>query len=164
MSNIWKSLNLLLINCEIELDLACSKDCIISEILNIAKVPANAANPLIARLPEGCVAVVTFEINSTKLYGLLVTLPINEKINFLENIKQGFKRPISWNKYRCGLTTKLKNNNLDYMIDPAFRNDNRLFVLSFTNGGNDTSDFFDKYYMQVTMILQEILLISITCH
>ena len=155
-----------MINCEIELDLACSKDCIKSEILNIAKVPANtAATPLIAHLPEGCTADVTFEINSTKLYGLLVTLSINEKINFLENIKPGFKRTISWNKCRCGLTTKLKNNNLDYMIDPAFRNDNRLFVLSFTNGGNDpTRDSSDKYYMQVTMILQEILLISITCH
>ena len=30
-----------------------------------------------------------------------------------------------------------KNNNLGCMIDPTFRNINRLFVLSFKNGGND---------------------------
>ena len=28
----------------------------------------------------------------------VVTLPINDNIKFLENIKQGFKRTISWNK------------------------------------------------------------------
>ena len=44
--------------------------------------------------------------------------------------------------------TVTKNNNLDYMIDPTFRNMNRLFVLSFTNGNDDpTRDFFDKYNM-----------------
>ena len=32
-------------------------------------------------------------------------------IKFLENIKQGFKSTISWNKYRSVITTQLKNNN-----------------------------------------------------
>ena len=52
-----------------------------------------------------------------------------DNIKFLENIKKGFKRTISWNKYRSEITTQLKNNNLNYMIDPTFRN--RLFLLSF---------------------------------
>ena len=39
------------------------------------------------------------------------------------------------------------------MIEPAFRNINRLFVLSFRAGENDpTRNYFDKYYM----LLQEI--------
>ena len=38
-------------------------------------------------------------ITSTKLYFPVVTLSINDSIKFLENIKQGFKRIISWNKY-----------------------------------------------------------------
>ena len=34
------------------------------------------------------------------------------------------------------------------MIDPAFRNINRIFVLSFKNGGDDPArDCFDNYYM-----------------
>ena len=42
---------------------------------------------------------------------------VNDNIKFLENIKQGFKRKISWNKYRCEITKQIKNNNLDYLID-----------------------------------------------
>ena len=34
------------------------------------------------------------------------------------------------------------------MIDPTFRNINRLFVLSFKNGNNDPARYsFDKYYV-----------------
>ena len=80
-------------------------------------------------------------------------MSINDNIKFLEYIKQGFKITISWNKYRSKITTQLKSNNLDYLIDPTFRNINRLFVLSFKNGNNDpTRDFFDKYYMQLVEI------------
>ena len=43
---------------------------------------------------------------------------------------------------------KKKKNDLDCLIDPTFRNINRLFVLSFKNGNDDpTKDSFDKYYM-----------------
>ena len=42
----------------------------------------------------------------------------------------------------------MENNNLDYLIDPIFRNVNRLFVLTFENGNNDpTRNYFNKYYM-----------------
>ena len=64
------------------------------------------------------------------------------QINF-RNIKQGFKRTISWNKYRSEITIQPKNNNLDYLIDPAFRNINRLFVLSFISFKIQKS-FFDQ--------------------
>ena len=39
-------------------------------------------------------------ITSTKLIVPVVTLFINDNIIFLENTKQGFKRTVSWNKYR----------------------------------------------------------------
>ena len=46
LSNFWRSLGFPLINCEIELELSCSKDYPISEISNPRKVAANpAANP-----------------------------------------------------------------------------------------------------------------------
>ena len=41
---------------------------------------------------------INFMINGTKLYVPAVTLSINDNIKFLENIKQEFKRTISWNK------------------------------------------------------------------
>ena len=72
---------------------------------------------------------------------------------FKKNIKEGFKRTISWNKYRSEITTQPKNNNLNYLIDPTFRNINRLFVLSFKNGDNDPKrNSFDKYYMPLVEI------------
>ena len=75
-------------------------------------------------------------------------MSIHDNIKLLENIKQGFKRAISWNKYKSQITTQPKNNNLDYLIDPTFRNINRLFVLSFKNDNDDpTRNYFDEYYM-----------------
>ena len=56
-------------------------------------------------------------IISAKLNVPVIPLSINNNIKFLENLKQRFKRTISWNKYRSKITTQPKNNNLDYMID-----------------------------------------------
>ena len=96
---------------------------------------------------------VGFIITSTKLYVPVVTWFANYNIKFSENIKQGFKRAISLNKYRSEITTQLKSNSLDYLIDPTFRNINRLFALSFKNGNDDPERHsFDKYYMPLEEI------------
>ena len=63
------------------------------------------AENLIVNLPVQArkakqITEATFQINNAKLYVPLVTLSINDNIKFLENIKQGIKRVISWNKYR----------------------------------------------------------------
>ena len=87
-------------------------------------------------------------VTSTKLYVPVVTLSNNDNIKYLENVKQGFKRTISQNKYRSETTTQPRINNLDYLIDPTHRNINRLFVLSFKNGNDGpTRNYFDEYYM-----------------
>ena len=81
---------------------------------------------------------------------------MNDKIKFLKNLKQDLKIKISWNKKRPEIMTQLQNNNLDYTIDPTFRNTNRLFVLSFKNGDNNpTRNYFNKYYI---LLLSEILM------
>ena len=53
-------------------------------------------------------------ITITKLCVPVVTLSINDNIKFLENIKQGLERTISWNQYRSEMTTQSENNNLNY--------------------------------------------------
>ena len=88
-----------------------------------------------------------------KLHVPVVTLSINDNIKFLENIKQRFKRTISWNKYRSEITTQTKSNNSGYLINPTFRKINRLLVLLFKNGNTyPTRDYFDKYYMPLVEI------------
>ena len=114
----------MLINCETEFDLSCTKDCTLIEHHN--------------EITGG-----SFIITITKLYVPVVTLSIDDNIKFLENIKQGFKRRISWNKYRSEITSQTKNNNLDYLIDSTFRNINRLFVFSFKNGNKN---FYVKFF------------------
>ena len=89
LSNFWRFLDLPLINCERELDLSWTKDCVLIEHHNN-------------------IAGVNCMITSTELYVPVVTLSINDNIKFLENIKQGFKRTIFWNKYRSEITTQPK--------------------------------------------------------
>ena len=72
-----------------ELDLSWSKNCVLSE--------------------EGDNLInVTFQINCTKLYEIRVALSINDKMKVLERIRQGFKRTVSWNKYRSKIITQKK--------------------------------------------------------
>ena len=56
-------------------------------------------------------------------------------------------------KYRSEITTQPKNNNSDYMIDPTFRNINRLFVLSFKYVENGLERYScDQYYIPLEEI------------
>ena len=49
--------------------------------------------------------------------------------------------------------TQSNNNSLDQLIDPTFRNINRLFVLSLKIGKNDpVKNSFDKCYMPLVEI------------
>ena len=43
------------------------------------------------------------------------------------------------------MSNQTKNKNLNYLIDPAFTNVNRLFVLSYENENDGNS--FSKYYV-----------------
>ena len=138
---------MLLINYETELDLSWSRNCIISEISRTAATAAKQPNLASDETKTNSATCFVF---STNLYVPVVILSINDNIKFLENIKQGFKKTISWNKYRSEITTHPRNNNLNSMINSAFRNINRLFVLSFKDGDNDPiRDSFDKYYMSL---------------
>ena len=78
-----------LINCEIELDLPWSNNCIISKISRTPEIAANpAANPPVLAGKGTLTTGVTFQINGTKLYVPVVILSINSDIKFLEHLKQ----------------------------------------------------------------------------
>ena len=133
-SNFWRSLDLPLINCEIEHEISWTNGCVWIEQNNN-------------------ITGMNFLITSTKLYIPVVTLFINDNIKFLENTKQRFKRTIYWKKYRSEITIQPKRNILDYLIDTTFRNINRLYLLSFKKGNDDpTRDSFEKFYMPLAEI------------
>ena len=98
-------------------------------------------------------SAATVKITDTKLYVPVVSLSKENNIKLLEQLKTGFKRTVKWNKYRSQMTVQSNNNNLNYLIDPAFTNVNRLFVLPFQRiaGENNTTkdyrDSFSHYYV-----------------
>ena len=95
MSNFWRFHDLPLINCKVELELRWAENCVISGN-SITAATGAGVNPIEAITTTGA----TFQINNVKRYVSVVTLYINDNIKFLDNIKQGFERTISWNKYR----------------------------------------------------------------
>ena len=144
LSNIWRNLNIPLINCEVGLILTWFKNCVL-----IKKSTRDAdynANSIVYEIdnPENAI----FQITDTNLYVPVASLSKENDIKFLEQLKSGFKRTIKWNKYRSQITIQPQNNNLNYLIDPTFRNVNRLFVLSLSRNNNtDSRDSFSHYYV-----------------
>ena len=67
----------------------------------------NAKPPVQAREARESTGAI-FQINNAKRYVPVVTLSINDNIKVVENIKQGFKRKISWDKYRSEITKNQK--------------------------------------------------------
>ena len=128
LSNFWRSLNIPLINCEVELILTWFKNCVLID--KLTRDANYGADPIVCKIdnPENA----TFQITDTKLYVPVVTLPKENDTKLLEHLKAGFKTTIKWNKYRSKMTIQPANNNLTYLIDSTFKNVNRLFVLPFT--------------------------------
>ena len=76
LSNLWRTLEMSLINCKINIILTWHENCVIS---------------------EGDRAT-TSKITDTKLYVPVVTLSTQDNARLLEQLKSGFKRTINWNK------------------------------------------------------------------
>ena len=85
---------MLLINCEINLILIWSKNCVLTDIIT------QAANPnLDPAIPAINVSTnATFKITDTKLYVSVTTLSTENGNKLLKQLKTGFKRTIKWNK------------------------------------------------------------------
>ena len=134
--NFWRTLNIPLITCEIELILTRSKTCVLADM-------TAANNPPTA---------LEFQEKDTKLYVPVVILSKENDKKLSEQLKLGFKRTVKWNKYRSQMTIQSNNKNLNYLIDLTFTKVNRLFVLSFERiaGENNTAKdqrFFSHYYV-----------------
>ena len=112
-----------LINCEINLILTWSDNCVISSATRKTK----------------------FKITDTKFYIPVVTLSIQDNTKLLNQLKPSFKRSINWNKYQTKVLTEGQNQYLDFLIEPSFQGVNRRFVLSFEN--EDDRKVHTRYYL-----------------
>ena len=78
LSNFWRSLEMPLINCKVELSLRWSENCVFSN------VPGNS----------------TFKITDAKFYVCVVTLSTEDNAKLSKLLTEGFKRSVYWNEYK----------------------------------------------------------------
>ena len=131
LSNFWRTLEMPLINCAVNLILTWSSSC----VLIATSIPNQNAK---------------FAITDTKLYVPVVTLSTQENTKFLQQLKSGFKRVTKWNKYLSQPELLARNPDLNHLVEPSFQRVNRLFVLAFENDNDRTSD--DQYYLPTVEI------------
>ena len=110
-----------LINCQMELILDWSANCVIISTDNAGQNP-------------------TFTITETNLYVPVVTLSTQYNSKLLPQLKNGFKRTITWNKYLIKPKLLAQNANLNHLIEPSFQGINRFFILAFENDDQRTSN------------------------
>ena len=123
LSNFWRTLEMSLINCEVNLILTWSKDCAITNSTGAEK----------------------FAITDTKLYVPVVTLSTQGNIKLLQQLKSSFKRTINWHKYQWDPRTFAQKRSLNHLVDPGFQGVNKHFVLSFEN--EDDRKSHSSYYL-----------------
>ena len=113
LSNLWRSLEMPLINCKIHFELSWTKDFVLAN--------TNADT--------------TFKITNTKLHIPIVTLSSKSNVKLVKLLEDGFNRPVYWNEYQTKIWTKdLDNKNLtSFPLDSSFQVVKRLFVLAFNS-------------------------------
>ena len=146
LSNFFRSLEMLLINCKIKLNLTWKKECVLS---------TNAGNAV-------------FIINDTKLYVPVVPLSKEDNKDFIEQQNKGFQRSIYWNEYKTKVISKDADVNVFKYINlgPSFQGVNRLFIMAYSRANNNlpAKNGQQKYYLPridllLLLLMDEIFMI-----
>ena len=101
LSNFWGTLEMPLINCEVELILKWSANSVV--------IYTGIANQ-----------VPSFTITEKNLYVPAVTLSTQNNAKLFSQLESGFKRTISVNKYVSKPELLPQNTNLNHLVEPSF--------------------------------------------
>ena len=94
LSNFWRSLEMALINCKVELKLRWTKHCVFAVGGTDNTNENNDDN-------NG---------KDTKLYAPVVTLSTRDNQKLSKLLKKGFERSVDWNEYKTKSDHKIKTN------------------------------------------------------
>ena len=107
LSDIWRSLEMPLINCKVELKLQWTKYCVLSAAgihnLNDNDKGNNGNN-------------IIFTIKDTKLYVPVVTLSARDNQKFSKLLSKGFETSVYWNEYKTKSENKITANEYRYCL------------------------------------------------
>ena len=129
LSNFWRSLEILLINCKVEFSLTWNENCILTSL--------DRGNQ-------------TFTITDAKVYVPVVTLSTEDNAKLTKLLNEGFKRSVYWNKYKV-IPNKIynENNYIRELLDSSYQGVKRLFILAYDNTGANpvTAESYRKYFL-----------------
>ena len=128
LSNFWRSLEMSLINCKVELLLDWYAKCV---------------------LIIGNWIAVTFAITNRKLYVPVVTLKTKDNAKLSKLLNEGFKRSVYLNKYKIISKGYAANENIRERLDASFQGVSKLFVIAYQRGDANyvNEEAFNKYFL-----------------
>ena len=88
LSTFWRSLEMPLINCKVELPLNWIENCVLTSAPIGANANATGADS------------ATFKITDAKIYVPIITLSAEDNAKLSKILSEGFKRTVYWNKYK----------------------------------------------------------------
>ena len=110
LSNFWKSLEMPLINCKVELSLPWNPNCVLCNLVGNS----------------------TFTITDAKLYVPAVTFSTEDSAKLSKLLTEGFKRPVYWNKHKIIPNNSCdRDDNVRELLDSSYQGVKRLFVLAY---------------------------------
>ena len=110
LSNFWRLLEMLLINCKVELSLSRDPNCVLSNL----------------------VGALTFAISNAKLFVPIVTFSTKDNAKLSKLLSKGFKRPVYWNKYKIILNkTYNKSDYIRELFDASYQGVKRFLICSY---------------------------------
>ena len=86
LSNFGRSLEMLLINCKVEISLTWDPNCMLCNLFGAS----------------------TFTITDAKLYVPITTISTQDNVELSKLMREGFKRPVYWNKYEVNQSKTIK--------------------------------------------------------
>ena len=149
LSNFWRSLEIPLINCKVEISLNWIENC----VLTTAEVGANADTT--------GVNSATFKITDVKLYLPVVTLSVGDNLKLTKQSDKGFKRSAYWKEYKVIDNKKVEITNANdeelirELLDSSYKGVKRLSVLAYDNAASNNQvsvDSFKKYFLSTVKI------------
>ena len=139
LSNNWRSLEMPLINCKIELSLEWIKNCVLTTAP--IGIDNNATGSDSA----------TFKIADAKLYVPIVTLSIENNAKLSKLLSEGFRRSVYWNKHKItdnivvNLNAAKEEKYVRERLDASYEGVKRLFVLAYDNRVSDYQVSIDSF-------------------
>ena len=132
--NFWRSLEMALINCKVEISLKWIENCMLTTA-----------------------TTATFKITDAKLYVPIVTLKTEDNTKLSKLLGEGFKSPIYWNEYKVipkkivEIAAKNGEKYIRELLDSSWQGVIRFFVFAYNNtadnNGQVSIDSYKKYFL-----------------